>query len=76
LEHEFDSSGFDLSPWEHVTSSPGGFKIDPFLLPTCSACSGPMSLSYLVPASEYEPERRIYRCADCGAEEAVRGAPE
>jgi hypothetical protein len=71
LEWEFDSRS-----WEIVTSSLRGFSIDPFLLPTCSACSGPMSLSYLEPASEYQPERRTYRCADCGAEETVRAAPE
>jgi len=46
-------------------------KINPFLLPTCAVCGGPLSLSHVEPASDHEPERRIYRCAECNAEQAV-----
>jgi hypothetical protein len=46
-------------------------KINPFLLPTCVVCGGPMNLSYVEPASESESERRVYRCSDCNAEQTV-----
>jgi hypothetical protein len=46
-------------------------KINPFLLPTCAVCGGPLSLSHIEPESDHEPERRIYRCAECNAEQAV-----
>jgi DNA-directed RNA polymerase subunit RPC12/RpoP len=46
-------------------------KINPFLLPTCIVCGSPVSLSYVEPATDHEPERRIYRCAECSAEQTV-----
>jgi hypothetical protein len=46
-------------------------KINPFLLPTCSVCGGHVSLSHVEPATDQEPERRIYRCAECNAEQAM-----
>lgn len=46
-------------------------KINPFLLPTCAVCDGPVNLSYVEPAIGDNPERRIYRCAHCNAEQAV-----
>jgi hypothetical protein len=46
-------------------------KINPFLLPTCIVCGGPVSLSHVEPATDHEPERRVYRCAECNAEQAV-----
>jgi hypothetical protein len=44
------------------------FKIDPFLLPICIDCDGPMSLSYVEPASAYALEKRVFRCSGCSAE--------
>jgi hypothetical protein len=49
-------------------------KMNPFLLPTCIACGGHVSLSHVEPATDHEPERRIYRCAECNAEQAVNPA--
>lgn len=46
-------------------------KINPFLLPTCAVCDGPVNLSHVEPAIDDNPERRIYRCAHCNAEQAV-----
>jgi hypothetical protein len=46
-------------------------KINPFLLPTCSVCDGPSNLSHVEPAVDDRPERRIYRCAYCNAEQAI-----
>ena len=56
--------------------SPSGVaRMEPFLLPICPECAGPMNLSYLEPATDYEPERRTYCCAECGAEEvSAQGA--
>lgn len=47
------------------------FRIDPFLLPICAACGGPLSLSHIEPATAFEPEKRIFRCAKCNAEQAL-----
>jgi hypothetical protein len=46
-------------------------KINPFLLPTCSVCGGPVNLSHVEPASEDHPERRIFRCTHCDTEQTV-----
>ena len=46
-------------------------KINPFLLPTCPVCDGPVNLSYVEPAIDDNPERRIYHCAHCNAEQAL-----
>lgn len=48
-------------------------KINPFLLPTCPVCDGPVSLSRIEPASDGEPEQRIYCCPECGAEKTIGG---
>jgi hypothetical protein len=42
--------------------------IEPFLLPVCSRCGGPTSLSHLEPnpACSHE-DLRTYKCAACGA---------
>jgi len=60
--------------------------IEPFLLPVCSHCGGPTSLSHLEPnpACSHE-DLRTYKCASCGAlrthavarkrQEARAGAP-
>jgi hypothetical protein len=42
--------------------------IEPFLLPVCSQCGGPTSLSHLEPnpACSHE-DLRTYKCASCGA---------
>jgi hypothetical protein len=50
------------------------FRIDPFLLPICAACGGPLSLSHLEPATAFEPEKRIFRCSKCNAEQPL-GSP-
>jgi hypothetical protein len=47
-------------------------KINPFLLPTCIVCGSPVSLSHVEPASDHAPEKRIYRCAECDAENGER----
>jgi len=49
----------------------GVARMEPFLLPICPECAGPMNLSYLEPATDYQPERRTYCCAECGAEEVI-----
>ncbi len=42
--------------------------IDPFLLPVCSHCGGPTSLSHLEPNPARDGEDlRSYKCAWCGA---------
>lgn len=46
-------------------------KINAFLLPTCIVCGSPVSLSHAEPASDHAPEKRIYRCAECDAEQTV-----
>jgi hypothetical protein len=46
-------------------------KINPFLLPTCLVCGGPVNLSHVEPATEDRSERRIFRCAHCNAEQAI-----
>jgi hypothetical protein len=46
-------------------------RINPFLLPTCPVCDGPVNLSYVEPAIDDNPERRIYSCAHCNAEQAL-----
>jgi hypothetical protein len=48
------------------------FEIDPFLLPTCNLCGGPLNLSYVEPKTDQAPARRIYRCLHCGAEKLVQ----
>jgi hypothetical protein len=48
-----------------------GFDIDPFLLPTCDVCGSPVNLSYVEPATDQMPAKRIYRCSQCGAEKTV-----
>lgn len=42
--------------------------IEPFLLPVCSHCGGPTSLSHLEPnpSCSFE-DLRTYKCAWCGA---------
>jgi hypothetical protein len=41
--------------------------IEPFLLPVCSNCGGPMSLSHLEPNPENSAQDlRSYKCASCG----------
>jgi hypothetical protein len=55
---------------------PKRFEIDPFLLPTCYACNGPLNLSRIEPATDHEPERRLYRCSDCNAEQEIISASE
>lgn len=42
--------------------------IEPFLLPVCSHCGGPTSLSHLEPNPTCSHEDlRTYKCAWCGA---------
>jgi hypothetical protein len=48
------------------------FEIDPFLLPTCDLCGGPVNLSYVEPATGKTPAKRIYRCLRCGAEKLIQ----
>ncbi|HEY4922048.1 MAG TPA: hypothetical protein VII40_18235 [Xanthobacteraceae bacterium] len=41
--------------------------IEPFLLPVCSNCGGPLSLSHLEPNPENSvQDLRSYKCAWCG----------
>jgi hypothetical protein len=47
------------------------FEIDPFLLPTCDLCGGPVNLSHIEPATDHMPVQRVYRCSRCGAEKVV-----
>jgi hypothetical protein len=47
------------------------FAIDPFLLPTCDHCGGAVNLSYVEPATDQMPTKRVYRCAECDAEKLV-----
>lgn len=49
--------------------TPSAPEFDPFLLPTCAFCAGRLNLSHVEPADASQPERRIYRCTDCGAEQ-------
>jgi hypothetical protein len=46
-------------------------KIDPFLLPSCEICDGPLNLAYIEPVMGSAPERRAYRCARCHAEQIL-----
>ena len=47
---------------------PALFNIDPFLLPTCETCDGRLSLAHIMPATDLEAERHVYRCSECGAQ--------
>jgi hypothetical protein len=50
------------------------FDIDPFLLPTCDLCGCAVNLSYVEPATDQMPAKRIYRCSQCNAEKLVPSA--
>lgn len=52
-------------------SSAPEFAIDPFLLPTCDRCGGAVNLSYVEPATDQMPTKRVYRCSQCDAEKLV-----
>jgi hypothetical protein len=47
------------------------FDIDPFLIPTCDLCGGTVNLSYIEPATDQMPTKRVYRCSQCDAEKLV-----
>ena len=47
------------------------FEIDPFLLPTCDHGGGPVNLSYVAPATDQMPLKRVYRRAQCDAEKLI-----
>ena len=44
-------------------------KNDPFLLPTCTECDGPLQLAYIEPAIGSVSERWVYRCDACNLEQ-------
>jgi hypothetical protein len=48
-------------------------RFNSFLLPTCAICAGFMTLSHVEPATEYEFEKRVYRCSECAAEQMTSG---
>jgi hypothetical protein len=50
---------------------PAVVPTSPFLLPLCTVCGGPTVLARLDPltAGEDAHDRRIFICADCGAQQ-------